>query len=299
MSITVLGVVGSARLWGNSEILVRQALRAAQAEGAATQVVRLTDLRIEPCTGCMRCVIGGLTCPLDDDMTWLIATIQAAGALVLAAPIYWLGPAARVKLVLDRLLMVTGRVDEPLPPLRPAVTVAAAGLEGWRGVALPFLNALVAGFGFRPVDSLVAVAPGPGEVLLDDELMARMWAGGRRLAQKEVEPFPPASTACPVCHCEAFVLAGNRATCPICGREGAVEMDGGTLRLHFGPVEGHQRWTPEGLRAHMVDWVQATGPRYSSHRAEIKARRIPYQRMRVEWLCPPRSPGTAPYQEEG
>jgi len=275
MSTTVLGVVGSARPWGNSEMLVRQALRGAQSEGATTQIVRLTSLRIEPCTGCMRCVIGGHLCPLDDDMAWLITTIQAAGALVVAAPIYWLGPAAKIKLVL-----------------------VAAGLEGWRGVALPFLNALVAGFGYRPVDSFVAVSPGPGEVLLDDKLMSRMWSGGRLLARQEVEPAPPASTACPVCHCEAFVLAGSRATCPICGREGTVEMEGGILRLRFGPVEGRQRWTPEGLRAHMVDWVQATGPRYMSHRAEIKARRVPYREMQVEWLCPPRSPERARQEEE-
>ena len=163
----ILGLVGSARPWGNSEVLVRQALRGAEAEGAETCLVRLTSLRIEPCTGCMRCVIAGDPCPLDDDMAWLVDAIQEAGGLVLAAPTYWLGPAAQIKLVLDRLLMVTGRVHEPLPCPRPAVTVATAGLDGWRGIALPFLNALVAALGYVPIESLVAVAPGPGEVLLN------------------------------------------------------------------------------------------------------------------------------------
>ena len=65
-------------------------------------------------------------------------------------------------------------MDEALPPLRPAITVATAGLEGWRGVTLPYLNALVAAFGYQPIDSLTAVAPGPGEVLLDDELLERV-----------------------------------------------------------------------------------------------------------------------------
>lgn len=291
MSTSVLGLVGSARPWGNSELVVRQVLRGAQAEGATAQLIRLTTLHVEPCTGCMRCVIGGRPCPLDDDMAWLIETIQAAGALVLAAPIYWLGPAAQIKLVLDRLLMVTGRVDQPLPAPRPAVTVATAGLEGWRGVALPFLNALAAGFGFRPVHSLVAVAPGPGEVLLNDELMGRLWVAGGRLARQELETGQPESMACPICHCEAFALAGGRATCPICGHSARVELHGTAIRLQFDPVEAPARWTPEGLRAHMVDWVQATGPRYVAHRAEIKARRTPYHQMQVDWLHPTRPPG--------
>ena len=61
--VSVLGVVGSARPWGNSELLVRQVRRGAQAEGAEVEMVRLAALRIDPCTGCMRCVIGGERCP--------------------------------------------------------------------------------------------------------------------------------------------------------------------------------------------------------------------------------------------
>ena len=40
----ILGIVGSARRWGNSDLLVRQALLGAQAEGATVKAVRLTDL---------------------------------------------------------------------------------------------------------------------------------------------------------------------------------------------------------------------------------------------------------------
>ena len=67
---SILGIVGSGRRWGNSELLVRQALRGAQREGASAQMLRLTRLHLESCNGCMRCVIGGKPCPLDDDMAW-------------------------------------------------------------------------------------------------------------------------------------------------------------------------------------------------------------------------------------
>jgi len=284
----LLGLVGSARPWGNSELLVRQVLGGAQAEGAGAQMIRLTGLHLESCIGCMRCVIGGQPCPLDDDMSWLVEAIQAADGLVLAAPTYFLGAAAVIKLVLDRLLMVTGRVQDALPRPRPAVTIVTAGLDDWHGVSLPFLNALVAAFGFRTIESVTAIAPGPGEVLLDEPLMARMLAAGRRLGRGELEPASAPANVCPICRNDAFTLQGNRAVCPICGHQASVEPDGDGVRLRFDPVTGSDhRWTPEGLRKHMIEWVQATGPRYLAHHPEIKERRAPYRQMELAWLCPP------------
>lgn len=289
----ILGLVGSARRWGNSELLVRQVLRGAQAEGAVIRMVRLTDLHIESCTGCMRCVIGGKPCPLDDDMAWLIDTVQAADGLVLAVPTYFLGPAAVGKLVLDRMLMATGCVEQELPALRPAVTLATAGLEDWRGVGLPYLNALAAVFGYRPIESLTAIAPGPGEVLLNERLMARLLAAGRRLGRGELKTAPAPQNTCPICYCDAFVLQGSRAICPVCGQMATIEQTGDGFWLCFDPVDAessatveHHRWTPAALHAHMTEWVMATGPRFLAHRAEIKSLRKSYREMDVGWLCP-------------
>jgi NAD(P)H-dependent FMN reductase len=283
----ILGVVGSARRWGNADLLVRQALLGAQAEGAAVKAVRLTDLNLMSCTGCMRCVAGESLCPLDDDLAWLVDTIQPASGLVLAAPTYFLGPAAVVKLVLDRLLVVMGRVNEPLPPARPAVTIATAGLESWSGVTLPFLNAVAGAFGYRAIESLTALAPGPGEVLLDEKLMACVFAAGRRLGWGELELAPVPPNVCPICRSDCFVLKGGWAICPICGREAVIEHDGHQVTLRFDEVvDARQRWTPEGLRAHVVEWVMATGPRYQARRGEIKALRAPYREKEIEWLHP-------------
>lgn len=284
----ILGIVGSARRWGNSELMVRQALQGALAEGATAQMIRLTGLRLGSCTGCMRCVIGGKSCHLDDDMAWLVGAIQAADGLVLAAPTYFLGPAAVIKLVLDRLLMITGHLEEDLPTPRPAVTIATAGLEDWRGVTLPYLNAMAAAFGYCTIDCLNAIAPGPGEVLLDDELMARALAAGRRVGKGELVPSPVPPNICPTCHCDAFIIKGDRASCPICGQEGLVVPSGDTMALCFDGVFGtNHRWTPDALRRHMSDWVKATGPRFMDLRPEIKARRGAYRKVDIGWLCPP------------
>lgn len=283
-----LGIVGSARRWGNSELMVRQVLQGAQAGGGSAQMIRLTSLRLDSCTGCMRCAIAGKPCPLDDDMAWLVDAIQAADALVLAAPTYFLGPAAVIKLVLDRLLMVSAPGAGNPQPLRPAVTVITAGLADWRGVSLPYLNALVAAFGFQPIESLTAVAPGPGEVLLDDVLMAQALAAGERLGRGELHPAPARANVCPVCRCDSFILGGDRAICPICGLEATIQQEDGAARLRFDAAGATKhRLTPEALHEHMESWVRATGPRFMARRSEIKSRRRPYRAMDIGWLCPP------------
>jgi multimeric flavodoxin WrbA len=288
----ILGLVGSARRWGNSELMVRQILRGAQQEGASTWMIRPTDLSLESCTGCMRCVIGSGSCRIEDDMEWLVSTIEGADGLVLAAPTYFLGPAAVIKLILDRLLMVTGQVQDDLPEPRPAVTVVTAGLENWRGVTAPYLNALVAAFGFLPIECLSGIAPDPGEVLLDEGLMARALAAGQRLGRGELDRAPVAKNVCPVCRCDSFTMKGNRAMCPICTSEAVLQFEGRDITLAFEPGSGSgHRWTPETLREHMVDWVMATGPRFMERRAEIKERRRPFRRMEASWLGPP-SDGT-------
>jgi hypothetical protein len=155
-------------------------------------------------------------------------------------------------------------------------------------VSLPFLNALVPAFGFRTIESLTAIAPGPGEVLLDEPLMARLLAAGKCLGRGELELASAAPNVCPICHNDAFTLQGNRATCPICSHQATVEQENDGLRLHFDPIAGgDHRWTPEGLRSHMIDWVKATGPRFLARHPEIKERRAPYRQMDVTWLRPP------------
>lgn len=51
----ILGLIGSYRKLGNTEVLVKEALMEAQRHGAEVDMLRLTDLRIEPCKGCMAC----------------------------------------------------------------------------------------------------------------------------------------------------------------------------------------------------------------------------------------------------
>ena len=51
----VLGIFGSPRKGGNTELLLEEALKGAEAEGAEVERLRLTDYDIIPCKECLAC----------------------------------------------------------------------------------------------------------------------------------------------------------------------------------------------------------------------------------------------------
>jgi multimeric flavodoxin WrbA len=97
----VLGVIGSPRHHGNTEVLVDQVLRGAEEAGARTEKVVLSTLKISPCNACQVCQKTG-QCVHDDDMTALATRMQHSRVWVLGTPVYWFGPTAQLKTFVDR-----------------------------------------------------------------------------------------------------------------------------------------------------------------------------------------------------
>lgn len=97
----VLGIVGSPRRGGNTEILVDEVLTGAATAGALTEKVILDELDIAPCRACNTCRKSG-ECVQQDDMQGLLERMQHSQVWVLGTPVYWWGPTAQFKAFLDR-----------------------------------------------------------------------------------------------------------------------------------------------------------------------------------------------------
>ena len=97
----VLGIVGSPRRGGNTEILVDKVLAGAEEAGALIEKVILNELNIKPCQACNTCYKTG-QCKQDDDMLDLLDKMEQTQLWVLGTPIYWWGPTAQFKIFLDR-----------------------------------------------------------------------------------------------------------------------------------------------------------------------------------------------------
>ena len=65
------------------------------------EYLRLPDLNIHPCTGCNVCR-STEECCIEDDMTKVMAAVENADLLYIVAPIYFGGPSANYKAMLDR-----------------------------------------------------------------------------------------------------------------------------------------------------------------------------------------------------
>lgn len=97
----ILGVVGSPRKGGNTDILVNKVLSGAQEKGNTINRIFLNDLNIKPCQACMACKKEG-RCAIDDDMQKIYTQILESDCLILGTPIYWLGATAQMKTFIDR-----------------------------------------------------------------------------------------------------------------------------------------------------------------------------------------------------
>lgn len=99
----VLGLVGSPRKGGNTDLLVRKILDGAGASGHLTEKVHLYNLDIAPCVDCRSCQKGKFQCVIADDMQRLYPKLEGADVIVFGTPLYWYGPTGKMKLVIDRL----------------------------------------------------------------------------------------------------------------------------------------------------------------------------------------------------
>jgi multimeric flavodoxin WrbA len=104
----VLGIVGSPRRQGNTEILVDEVLSAAKEKGAEIEKVILGKLDIKPCRACNVCRDRG-KCVHEDGMVGIIEQMREADAFVLGTPVYWWGPTAQFKAFLDRWYGIYGQ----------------------------------------------------------------------------------------------------------------------------------------------------------------------------------------------
>ena len=97
----VLGIVCSPRKGGNTEILVREALEAAQQAGAETEIILVADKNIAPCDACDACLKDSI-CRIKDDMQVIYEAMERADGIIFGTPSYFINVSAQAKAVMDR-----------------------------------------------------------------------------------------------------------------------------------------------------------------------------------------------------
>lgn len=108
--MNVLIINASPRRQGNIASMLEAMREQAATQGASVEMIRVSDLRVKPCTGCMACRSRRACALPEDDAQRMLARIGACDVLVVGAPCYWGNMPGELKVLFDR--MVYGLMGE-------------------------------------------------------------------------------------------------------------------------------------------------------------------------------------------
>ncbi len=130
----VLGLQGSPRKKGNTAVLLSTFLAEAEKLGAHTEQLDVARMHINPCQECGTCDRKGF-CPLEDDMQDVYGLLWKADLIVMATPIFFYGPTAQLKALIDRSQALwarkyTHKLNDPGRKWRKGFLLAVGATKG-------------------------------------------------------------------------------------------------------------------------------------------------------------------------
>ncbi len=184
-----MGIMGSPRKEGNTELLLSAFLEGVRSNGLKVQKLYVAEQGITPCMGCRYCEREGF-CKLSDGMDEVYRLLRRADLIVLATPIFFYGTPAQTKALIDRVQALWSRkyrlgLQDPRAPWRKGFLLAVGATKGknlFVGVELTakyFFDSLGASFegtlGFRQVDR-------PGDIAMHPTALEEARERGRELS---------------------------------------------------------------------------------------------------------------------
>jgi len=164
--MNVLGISGTPRENGNSEILLSYALRPFEKQGWQVKHFRIRELNIEPCRGCDECRKTG-TCAIDDDMHQVYEAFRWCDAIIVSSPVYSRNICAQLMALLDRHYAVSE--ERPLEGKAGGAIAVGAGTCGGQTITIMAIYNWMLSRGVICVpgelNGVTAVASEPGDIL--------------------------------------------------------------------------------------------------------------------------------------
>ena len=131
----VLGIAGSPRRGGNTDLLLAEVMKGATSREAEAKTIVLNDLDFIACQHCDACLKKG-KCKYQDDMQVVYRELEQADRIVFASPVHFMGITAQMKAMIDRCQALWARKYVlKVPPLgnrreRKGFFIAVGGRRG-------------------------------------------------------------------------------------------------------------------------------------------------------------------------
>jgi multimeric flavodoxin WrbA len=175
----ILALIGSPRRGGNTDLLVDRILQGASEKGHTTDKLYLYDYEILPCIDCRGCKRGELACGLEDRVREIYPMLEASDIIVFGTPIYWYGPTAKMKLLIDRLRPFIA--SRKLSGKRGMIVVPSEEGQGCCGPLVEMFRMSLEYLGMTFAGSMLAQAYEKGEIKEMPEELRRAYELGAAL----------------------------------------------------------------------------------------------------------------------
>lgn len=277
-NMKILGISGGT-LNGSNDSMTKEALMGAKEAGAEIEFIRLLDLNLKPCTGCIACVNslmqgGSGACVLKDDFAWLQDKIWEADGVVFVMPIFEKATPAVFRLMQDRLCgpandigmnIVAGKIAEsmgkPAPDTRKlkkkVVSFISIGGSDWGTRVSCDMNLAAMSPMWKVIDDLwIKWAK---SVVVQDDKVAECHKIGMNLAKAAENPeeakYLGTPGVCSFCNSRNFYIhEDGLAECEVCGIRGNLVPVAGGMKFEYTEEQKQHAHTDiPGKMEHMDD----------------------------------------------
>jgi multimeric flavodoxin WrbA len=275
----ILGIIGSPRKLGNSEIMVKEISRHISVPHELN-LLRLQDFKILPCRGCYQCLFKTKGCVLDDNLNGVLKALVDADALIVSAPTYFLGLNASVKCFLDRGLSFYSHIEKLWNT--PAVGVVTTGIRGKEGYSLLGIQSFLKLIFADDKDSRVVYGALPGEVFMDEENARTAKELASALFAPSAEKKGP---SCPQCGGDTFRFMDNDTVrCMLCSNSGKMRIAAGRPTFEIGKND-HDFFSSKEEAVRHKQWLLGMRSRFIQQKKALKEITQQYLKQGI-WIKP-------------
>lgn len=185
----ILGIMGSPRVNGNTDLLLDEALRGAQSQGAEVENLVVDKMNVAPCREYYGCLKDG-NCVIRDEMDDIYPKLLNSAGVIIASPIFFYGISSQVKALIDRSQALWARkyVLKQNPPnsSRKGAFIAVGATSGEKlfDGSILTVQYFFKGIGVKYADELlIRGVDTRGEIKEYPDKLSEAFELGKRMAQ--------------------------------------------------------------------------------------------------------------------
>jgi multimeric flavodoxin WrbA len=187
----IIAFNGSPRKSGNTSTIIKAMLKGAKDAGAKTTEVRLHDIGMKGCMGCLTCRTKAGKCKQKDALTPYMEAIKTCDGAIFGTPIYMYHVTGQMKMFIDRIYHLfiskpgsSGTYESAVPPGKTYALVTSQGHPDVERFQRPvrWFNAMTGGgLGMKEVGRIVQVNSHQVPVKENKALLEEAYRIGQKL----------------------------------------------------------------------------------------------------------------------